>query len=140
VPGPAAVSAGAAPAKDELKELSAADAELTTGLADGAAAAAPADPALKLDESLRDLAEVVTKQGRDGSFTSGEVAVNAYKVDVMVYLSDTSAQTLESLKKLGFVTSGESKTVRLLFGTIDVRKLKELAKLDAVRSVRPVRA
>ena len=139
-PGPGAVSAGAAPAKEELKELSAADAELSTGLADGAVAVAPPDPALKLDESLRDLAEVVTKQGRDGSFTSGEVAVNAYKVDVMVYLSDTSAQTLESLKKLGFVTSGESKAVRLLFGTIDVRKLKELAKLDAVRSVKPERA
>jgi hypothetical protein len=134
------VSAGAAPAKDELKELSAADAELATGLADGAPAAAPPDPALKLDESLRDLAEVVTKQGRDGSFTSGEITVNAYKIDVMVYLSDTSPQTLESLKKLGFVTSGESKAVRLLFGTIDVRKLKELAKLDAVRSVKPVRA
>jgi hypothetical protein len=135
---PAVVSAGAAPAKDELKELSAADAEGLSGLADGSAANKPADPATKLDESLRDLAEAVKKQGRDGSFTSGAVTVTAYKLDVMVYLSDTSPQTMEALKKLGFEISGESKAVRVLFGTIDVRKLKELAKLDAVRSVKPV--
>jgi Ca-activated chloride channel family protein len=104
-----------------------------------ASKAAP-DPAMKLDESIRDLAEVIDKQGRDGSFTSDKVTVTDYRLDVMVFLSDASPQTLESLKKLGFVTSGESKAVRLLFGTIDVRKLKELAKLNAVRSVKPVRA
>ena len=53
----------------------------------------------------------------------------------MVHLSDTSAKTLEAFNKLGFETSGQSRAVRLLFGTIDVRKLKELAKLDVVVSV-----
>ena len=102
------------------------------------AAAAPADPASKLDESLRTLADKVTKEGKDGTLTAGGVTVTGYKVDLMIFLSDTSPKTLEALKKLGFEQSAESKAVRLVIGTIDVRKMLELAKLDAVVSVKPV--
>ena len=63
-----------------------------------------------------------------------------YKVDVMIRLSDTSVKTLEALKKLGFEQSAESKAVRLVIGSIDVRKLEELAKLEAVVAVNPVGA
>ena len=103
-----------------------------------APAVAPADPLAKLHESLRDLAERVAKEGKDGTLAAGPVAVTAYKVDVMVYLSDTSAATRAALKKLGFEQSAESNAVRLVIGTIDVRKLAELAKLEAVLSVKPV--
>jgi Ca-activated chloride channel family protein len=105
---------------------------------DSAAAPVPADPAAKLDESLRTLADKVAKEGKDGSLAAGTVTVTGYKADVMIYLSDTSAKTLAALKKLGFEQSAESKAVRLVVGTIDVRKLLELAKLDAVVSVKPV--
>jgi hypothetical protein len=120
-------------------------AEAVSELSDSEAAVnGPAQPApdasTKLAESLRGLAEKVQKQGKDGNLTVGGVAVTGYKLDVMVYLSDASPKTLEALKKLGFDQSAESKAVRLVIGSIDVRKLLDLAKLDAVVSVRPVGA
>ena len=96
-------------------------------------------PISKLAEPLRDLAEKVTKDGTNGSLTIGELKVVEYKVDVMVFLSDASEATLKALKDLGFVQTGESKAIKLLIGTIDVRKLEDLAKLDAVIRVKPVR-
>jgi Ca-activated chloride channel family protein len=102
-------------------------------------AAAP-DPAAKLHESLRDLAAAVEKAGTKGTLAVGDVVVNDYKVDVMIHLSDTSAKTLDALKKLGFEQTGESKAVRLVIGTIDVRKLAELVRLEAVVGVRPLGA
>jgi len=111
----------------------------TDALQDGAAAEpAPADPLAKLDESLRNLGDRVAKEGKDGTLAAGPVAVTNYRLDVMVYLSDVSPQTLDALKKLGFEQSAESKAVRLVIGTIDVRKLADLAKLEAVVSVKPV--
>lgn len=61
-----------------------------------------------------------------------------HKVDVMIYLRDTSEKTLEALRKLGFAQTGESKAIRLLIGTIDIRKLEDLAALDAVLRITPV--
>jgi Ca-activated chloride channel family protein len=92
----------------------------------------------KLAEPLRDLAQKVEKEGKNGNLTAGKLRVTNYKVDVMIYLRDTSDATLESLKKLGFVQTGESKAIRLLIGTLDVRKLEELSKLDAVIRITPV--
>jgi len=92
----------------------------------------------KLAEPLRDLADKVAKQGRNGNLTVGKLRVIDYKVDVMIYLGDTSAKTMAALKKLGFVQAAESKAVRLVIGTIDVRKLEDLAKLGAVIHVAPV--
>jgi len=93
----------------------------------------------KLAEPLRDLAAKVEKQGQDGNLTVGELKVVDYKVDVMISLRDLSDETLKALKELGFVQTGESKAVRLLIGTIDVRKLEDLAKLDVVIRVKPVK-
>jgi Ca-activated chloride channel family protein len=92
----------------------------------------------KLAEPLHDLAAKVEKEGQDGTLAIGKLKVAAWRVDVMVFLSDASEKTLEALKKLGFEQTGESKAVKLLVGTIDVRKLEELAALDAVLSVKPV--
>jgi Ca-activated chloride channel family protein len=92
----------------------------------------------KLAEPLQDLQQKVAQEGRDGNLTLGKLRVIDHRVDVMVYLADASAQTLEALKQLGFVQAGESKATRLLIGSIDVRRLAELAKLDAVTRVTPV--
>lgn len=92
----------------------------------------------KLAESLRDLAEKVIKEGKEGNLVVEKLRVINYKVDVMIALRDLSDETLAALKKLGFIQTGESKTVRLLVGTIDVRQLEGLAKLDAVVSIAPV--
>jgi Ca-activated chloride channel homolog len=92
----------------------------------------------KLAEPLRGLDEWVTKEGKDGNLTVGKLRVVDHNVDVMVYLRDTSPQTIDALKQLGFVQTGESKTTRLLIGSIDVRRLAELTKLDAVIRIAPV--
>lgn len=92
----------------------------------------------KLTEPLRDLEEQVMQKGKEGNLTIGKLRVLDYKVDVMIYLRDLSHDTLEALKQLGFVQNGESKTIRLVIGTIDVRKLKTLAQLDAVIRITPV--
>jgi Ca-activated chloride channel family protein len=98
----------------------------------------PMEPREKLSEALRGLAEKVEKEGTDGNLTVGKLRVIDWKVDVMVFLADTSDETLAALRELGFVQSGESKAVRLLIGTIDVRKLEDLAKLEAVTRIKPV--
>ncbi len=98
----------------------------------------PTEPRDKLAEPLRDLAEKVAKEGAEGNLTVSRMKVVDHRLDVIVTLSDTSAATRKALITLGFKQTGESKAARLLIGSIDVRKLAELAKLDAVISVRPV--
>jgi hypothetical protein len=92
----------------------------------------------KLAEPLRGLDQQVAEVGKDGNLTVGKLRVLDHQVDVMVYLRDTSPQTLNALKDLGLVQTGESKATRLLIGSIDVRWLAEIAKLDAVIRVTPV--
>jgi len=94
----------------------------------------------RLAEPLRGLAEKVQKEGKDGTLATGGIKVVGWRVDVMVFLRDLSEKTLAGLKELGFVQTGESKAARVLIGSIDVRKLEELAKLEAVVLVRPVGA
>ncbi len=93
---------------------------------------------LKLAEALRELADKVAKEGQDGTLTVGKLKVVNYRVDVMIYLSDASEQTLNALKALGFEQTAESKTVALRIGSIDVRKLADLAALESVLRVQPV--
>lgn len=92
----------------------------------------------KLAEPLYDLAAKVEKDGVDGNLTLGKLKVVKYRVDVMVYLNDLSEEALKALEELGFKQTGESKAVKLLIGTIDVRKLEDLAKLDVVVRIKPV--
>ena len=105
-------------------------------------AAVERDPATvvqaKLAESLRGLDVQVAKAGKEGHLTVGKLRVVDHKVDVMVYLRDTSSQVIESLQQLGFVQTGDSKATRLLIGSIDVRRLAALAQLDAVIRITPV--
>ena len=117
------------------------------------------EPGAKLAKPLRGLAEQVEKKGKDGNLIlhdpihphltkrgqwgvvkDGKLRVIDYRVDVMIYLRDTSPSTIAALKKLGFVQTGESKAIKLLIGTIDVRKLEKLAKLEAVIRVSPISA
>ncbi len=93
---------------------------------------------LRLAESLQGLAEKVEQEGQDGNLAVGKLKVVNYRVDVMIFLRDTSEQTLAALQELGLQQTGESKAIRMLTGSIDVRKLKDLAQLSAVIRVRPV--
>ena len=57
------------------------------------------------------------------------------KVEVMVYLADTSDETMKMLKDLGLEVLVQTKAVRMVIGLIDVSKLTELALLEPVRRV-----
>jgi len=103
------------------------------------AKAQPPDPLAKLDPALKGLAAQVEKDGKGGNLAAGGLTVSNHLVDVMVYLKDTSPETLKALADLGFTQTGESKAVRLLTGTLDVRKLEALARLDAVVKVEPLK-
>jgi hypothetical protein len=97
-----------------------------------------AKPEDKLAKVLRGLAEKVEKEGTDGALTVGKLKVVDYRVDVMVFLTDASAETLKKLEELGFSKTGESKAISLVIGSIDVRKLEALAELELVIRVKPV--
>jgi Ca-activated chloride channel family protein len=98
----------------------------------------PRTPEDKLAEPLRGLAEKVTLQGKDGNLKVDGLRVVDYRVDVMIYLSDVTPETIEALKELGFIQTGESKAIKLLIGTIDVRNLQKLVELKVVIRVKPV--
>lgn len=95
-------------------------------------------PELKLDPALRGLAEQVENQSKEGDATIGTLRVEKFRLDVMIVLRDASAETLAALRQLGFEPSGETKAIVMVFGSIDVRKLEALSRLEAVLSVRPL--
>ncbi len=148
--------AATAPRGDRFKD---ADGD---GAADELVEITPEQKALrKLAPPLRDLVARVEKDGKEGtlrvelaqpggappeSVKSAPAAgakpsvllVSKWRVDVMLFVTNVSAETLAKLKELGFEQSGEAKGARVLIGSIDVRKLEALSKLDEVSAVRPV--
>jgi hypothetical protein len=91
----------------------------------------------KLAEVLRGLEQKVMQEGTAGTLTVGQLRVINYTIDVIIYLRDTSVATLQALRQLGFMPSGESKVIRLVIGAIDVRRLPELAQLESVIRIIP---
>ncbi|QOJ15293.1 MAG: VWA domain-containing protein [Planctomycetia bacterium] len=95
-------------------------------------------PARKLDAGLRDLAERVAQAGQSGDLTVGPIRVEKHRVAVMIVVAELNDEVRAALVKLGFEAAGEVPGASTLIGSIDVRKLAELVKLDSVRHVRPV--
>jgi hypothetical protein len=60
------------------------------------------------------------------------------KLEVRVWLTDTSNTTLAELKKLGFEIVFQPKGTKLVVGRIAAEKLTALAELKAVRYVAPM--
>jgi Ca-activated chloride channel family protein len=89
----------------------------------------------KLAEPLRTLAATVERDGKDGTLAVGNLRVVGYRVDVVVYLREASKTVVDALDALGFKTAGEAGGGKVVVGSIDVRKLEELARLDAVTLV-----
>ena len=87
---------------------------------------------IKLAKALQGLAD---KLDKNGNYSSGKVVVKGGKMEVAVYLYKLDDKALAELKKLGFVKILESKAVQMVIGTIEVKKLTELAWLDAVRGI-----
>ena len=91
----------------------------------------------KLAPPLVGLEQQVQKDGTNGSLTLDTLRVVDYMVDVMIYLRDTSAETLAALQQLGFIAAAESKTVPCSSGASTCATCSNLVQLDAVR-VTPV--
>ena len=87
---------------------------------------------IKLAKELHGLAERV---GDDGKLADGAIHVEDGKVEVTVYLADTSDETMKMLKELGLEVLVQTRAIRMVIGLIDVSKLEELALLDPVRRV-----
>ncbi|MDX2199352.1 MAG: VIT and VWA domain-containing protein [Phycisphaerae bacterium] len=96
------------------------------------------EPAAKLDERLRDLANKVEREGREGDLEAGGVSVRNWRIDVTIELYDLGDATREALKNLGFEELAAGNAARVLIGSIDVRKLAALSELESVARVRPV--
>lgn len=87
---------------------------------------------LKLAEALQGLEK---KLDEKGNYASGKVVVKGGKIEVAVYLYELDEKALAELKKLGFVKLLEAKAVKMVVGTVEVKKLADLAWLDAVRRI-----
>ena len=94
----------------------------------------------KLAAALRTLAADVSARGKDGDLTAGALVVRRYQVEVAIRIADHSDETLRKLADIGFTTTAEREDGAVLVGTIDVRKLEELAHIDAVARVEPATA
>jgi hypothetical protein len=93
--------------------------------------------ASKIDPRLRNVMGAAARSDFNGNATVDKLRIVDFKIDVRVYLSDTSKETMKKLAGLGFILHVESKTVRMVIGAIDVRMLKKLADLDAVVAIAP---
>jgi Ca-activated chloride channel homolog len=94
-------------------------------------------PDAKLVPELRGLAEKLAKEGKNGNLTVGKIQVKDGRVEVRVELTALSDEVLAKLKALGFTELAQAKSVKLVIGTIDVKQLEALAKLDVVRRIEP---
>jgi Ca-activated chloride channel family protein len=123
----------AAPVQERADSADWAGFEVTQGLGD---AGEQVLAAAKLAPALREVVEQVEMLDEAGNGTIGALTIVGHQLDVMVMLSDLSEETRTALAELGFAVTGESRTIRMLTGTIDVRKLEALAGLDVVQAVR----
>lgn len=62
------------------------------------------------------------------------------QVEVEVWLTDPTPETMAALAKLGFVDSGTAKVAKIRAGRIAVERLEALAALDGVLAVKPAPA
>jgi len=100
-----------------------------------ALAAADRAPASRLDPALEALAAKLRAGARIEDLPKS--LVREGKVEVRIWLTETSPESLRQLKELGFELLYQAGASKLLIGRIPVAKLEALARLAAVRYVAP---
>jgi Ca-activated chloride channel family protein len=60
------------------------------------------------------------------------------KAEIQIWLADTSTETMEQLRSLGFEVVLQPKTAKLAIGRLPIGKLAALAEMDVVRYVAPM--
>jgi Ca-activated chloride channel family protein len=97
----------------------------------------PAEQKLaKLAPALRSLLERSRKPGFRPTAEDANLLRNG-KVEVQVFLTDTSEATLKQLRALGFEVVLQPTTAKLVIGRLPLEKLEALAELKTVRYVAP---
>jgi Ca-activated chloride channel family protein len=89
----------------------------------------------KLTSDLRDLIEAVEK-GQDTS--KGKIRVKDGRVTVQVWLTQSNETILKALKEKGLTISFTATGGKLVIGAVEVKKLRELAKIAQVRLIEPL--
>ena len=127
----------APPARTPRPEAARADQADDDGAVFEAEALTPADrEKIKLERALaKPLQELEKKLDDKGNYRQGNLIVADGKVTVAVYLTRLDDAARDQLKKLGFEKLLESAPTKMVLGTVEVGKLKELALLDVVRLV-----
>lgn len=90
----------------------------------------------KLAPALRSLAERTKSPGFKPTAEEAKLLRHG-KVEVQVFLTDTSPATLKQLQALGFEVVLQPTTAKLVIGRLPVEKLIALAELKVVRYVAP---
>jgi len=91
----------------------------------------------KLAKELQGLAERVAKEGTDGNLKLEGVEVKDGVVELRIWLTDDSAESIGKLKALGVKVIVQAKAVKMLVGKLPVTKLEEVALLECVRYIEP---
>jgi Ca-activated chloride channel family protein len=87
-----------------------------------------------------ELAGLLGKLDAKGNYTGKDgLKVTAGRLLVTLALSDDSAANIAKLKALGFEVVSSARSVKLVIGRAPVRKLEEIALLDFVTRVSPVK-
>ena len=91
----------------------------------------------KLHPSLAAVVERLSKKVTEPGPQEAKFCRNG-KAEVQVWLNDTSKETLELLKQLGFEIILEPKTTKMVIGRLPIEKLEALANLKPVRYASPM--
>lgn len=94
----------------------------------------------RLALALHGLAAKVAAANPDGDYTADGIVVQKWRLGVIVTFRTLNAEVRAALVDLGFEIQYEATAATLLVGQVDVRKLDDLAALDAVLAVRPLSA
>jgi len=92
---------------------------------------------LKLDRSLRGLAEKLAQNGKDLRISGLQISDGW--ITIQVWLSDRSQEALDKLKAAGLKITFQATTAKMVIGRIEICKLDKLAELDCVERIEPPR-
>jgi hypothetical protein len=84
-----------------------------------------------------DLLPLLEMKDRVKDYSKGKVVVKDGKITLQVWLTKASDEVLKKLKDLGMEISFNAATGKMVIGTIDVEKLKDLAQIPEVRLIEP---
>ncbi len=131
------VGAGMGPGVPSNRPMAAYQVAESVAVRDTARVLSPADQKLlKLAPALQSLLERSKKPGFTPTAEDAKFVRNG-KVEVQVFLTDTSPETLKQLQDLGFEVVLQPTTAKLVIGRLPIEKLAALAELKTVRYVAP---